>query len=99
MNHLAISVHESPPIALIQVRGEIDLSTRDEFRTVAARLVEVGYGDVTVDLRAVSFIDCAGLQALISLREHIHASGGSLRLRGISPAVSRLLTLTNSHDW
>lgn len=86
----------SPPAGLIRVRGEVDLLAAPDLRAATALVAELGCRDVTLDLSDVSFLDCAGLDALESCRDRLEASGGRLRLGRTSSSVRRLLALTHS---
>jgi anti-sigma B factor antagonist len=90
----------SPPTGLIRVRGEIDLLAATDLLVATALVVEVGCRDVTLDLGDVSFLDCAGLDALTSCRDRLEASGGRLRLGLTSSPVTRLLAFAGSRaSW
>lgn len=50
-------------------------------------------GDLVLDLADVTFIDSAGMRALLIVRESLASSGRALRLRRVTPEVRRLLDL------
>lgn len=80
----------------VSVAGEIDVARECELRERLSRAAErAGTAGLVVDVRGVSFIDCAGLQVLLTARQQVEAAGGRLVLAGPSPAVSRLLGLTD----
>lgn len=54
--------------------------------------------DIIVDLAELSFIDTAGLFALVDLKRDATAAGGSLRLAEPSQMVRRLLRLAGIKD-
>ncbi|MEV7144119.1 STAS domain-containing protein [Streptomyces tauricus] len=65
---------------VVELRGEIDIATTPP---IAARLDTLTGGpcpDLVLDLRAVSFIDCAGLGLLCRARSRVLARRGRLRL-------------------
>ena len=74
--------------------GEIDIAARDLVPIVVA---ELGAGDrlVTIDLSAVTFIDGAGLDALVRIAEAAVAGGATVRY-GTSRPVTRYLELTDT---
>ena len=64
---------------VVALRGEIDLLTA---QPLSARLDPLTGGprpDLVLDLRSVSFIDCAGLGVLCRARNRTTARGGRLR--------------------
>jgi anti-sigma B factor antagonist len=50
-------------------------------------------GDLVLDLAEVTFIDSAGMRALLILREGLTARGRGLRVSNTTPEVQRLLDL------
>lgn len=78
------------------VSGVIDSHTADD---LSAALDAFGTtGDVTVDLRAVEFIDSSGLRAIVSAHQALDGAGHRLVLDGASEAVERLLDITGLSD-
>jgi len=79
-------------LTLLVLAGELDLSVvpalRRELISSAADIP-----DIVVDLRRVTFMDCATIGALVMLNNHVLANGGSLQLTRVAPGQLRLLTL------
>ncbi|MGK5447396.1 STAS domain-containing protein [Streptomyces radiopugnans] len=73
--------------------GEIDLHTAPAL-TEAARGVAEPWREMVVDLSGVSFMDSAGLHALIGLSQRCRARGGRLTVTGVREQPARLLDLT-----
>jgi anti-sigma B factor antagonist len=78
---------------IVEVAGEIDLASRDQF---AAAIIEaLGVATVVVvDLTDVRFIDSSGLSALVSGLNAARRAGRQLCLRGASGAVADVLAIT-----
>lgn len=95
MMELDLSVRHHGDRATVQVGGEIDLATCPQLRAALIELADRGCQQVIVDLERVSFLDCAGIGALVAARRRIQAHGGSLRLVRPRPLVLRVLALTN----
>lgn len=76
------------------VEGEIDVATADEMRRVALAVMDEHGPSLTLDLSEVSFMDCAGLTALLSVRRVARARGGHVSLTGLSDMILRLLHIT-----
>jgi hypothetical protein len=47
-----------------------------------------------LDLTAVTFIDCSGINALLASCRHAQRLGGWMRVAGASPCVRRLIEIT-----
>ena len=88
----------SPPDAVVNVQGEIDLLAVNDLHRAVDRVVEQGCLSITLDLGGVSFMDCTGLTALLSCRDSAGRSGSRVRLGRVSPSASRILTMTGPHD-
>ena len=51
-----------------------------------------------LDVSGVSFMDCAGLRAVLATRRRAEMRGGFLRLIATSAAVRRIIELTGAHE-
>jgi anti-anti-sigma factor len=69
--------------------GEIDISNAGELR----RLQDPGPGNLVLELGELSFMDSAGLRAMLELANGLE-SGRQLVLRNPTPAVDRLFEVT-----
>lgn len=79
--------------ARVTLAGELDLDSAPYVRdAVAACLVERP-ALLFLDLTGVSFCDCAGLNSLLKARNTALWADVELRLEGIGPQVSRLISL------
>ena len=81
----------------VAVHGEIDLDCAQMVEHVLIDALRFSSGGLDVDLSAVRFFDCAGLNALLKVRAAGRASGTELRLTATSPAVARVMDLTGSN--
>ena len=91
---LWIEVFEDDTTSVIACCGELDISTAPalEVRVRAAALAD--FERVLVDLRHVSFMDLAGLRALVRASATARAEGVGLRILNATPAARRVLDLT-----
>ncbi|MFF3510715.1 STAS domain-containing protein [Streptomyces sp. NPDC002573] len=83
--------HTGGGTAVVRLRGEIDILAA---RAVCPRLDGLTAGDrpdLVLDLRAVSFVDCAALGLLCHVRNRVVARGGRLRLPVDGTCVSQVL--------
>ncbi|MFJ6384100.1 STAS domain-containing protein [Kitasatospora sp. NPDC092039] len=77
----------------VRACGEIDLDTGPRLHREVERAL-ARHRQVVLDLSEVTFMDCAGLNAVIRARELAERRGRRLVLRGIGHPVARLLKLT-----
>lgn len=75
----------------VTVRGEIDLLTAPRLMARLDRLTAAPHPDLVLDLRRMSFIDCAGLGVLCRARNRVAERRGSLRLVTDSTGFRRIL--------
>lgn len=90
--------HDTDDRALITLAGEIDLESAPLIRETLASCLRDGIRTIDVDLTAVAFCDCSGVNAFLNARALSVAAGASMRLHYPRPAVARLLTLTGSQS-
>jgi anti-anti-sigma factor len=79
---------------VVEVVGDLDLSsvarTREQLHAALAEAPE----QLVVDLSGCTFVDASALSMLVDVHRRACRSGGLLTLRGCSPRVLRLLSLT-----
>ncbi|GAA4323939.1 hypothetical protein GCM10023086_50100 [Streptomyces venetus] len=76
---------------MVMLRDEIDLLTAPALRARLDLLTAGPRPDLVLDLRPVSFIDCAGLGVLCRARNRVLARRGRLRLVTDSTFLRRVL--------
>jgi anti-anti-sigma factor len=79
---------------VVRVVGDLDLASAPGLRNRIARAADDPTREVVVDLSGVSFLDCAGLDALLTAQDQL---GSRLSLRWPSIAVLWLIELTRLH--
>jgi anti-sigma B factor antagonist len=90
---LTIQVRREPGYVSAVARGEIDIATVARLRERLYELAATGH-PLVVDLEQVSFIDSAGLAALVGTAKRAAAHGGSLRVVCARPQTKQLFRLT-----
>ncbi|MGY1495178.1 STAS domain-containing protein [Streptomyces sp. QTS52] len=88
--------HDIGNRTLVTLTGEIDLDSAPLVHTSLERCLRDGIRAIDVDVTAVTFCDCSGLNAFLYALLHTAAAGGSLQLHHPSPALERLVALTGS---
>lgn len=79
---------------VVTLHGELDLLTAPPLRDRLDMLSSGPCPDLVLDLRPVSFIDCAGLGVLCRVRNRVRARHGRLRLVTGSASLRRVLRHT-----
>jgi anti-anti-sigma factor len=83
-------VRRTGPAAYLQPAGELDLATAPDLDATIDRLRADGVGDIVLDLRAVTFLDCFALRVVLER---------AADLRAVIPGpdtVHRLFALTHT---
>ena len=80
---------------VIRARGELDLAVYETFEAELETALQSDAATVLLDLRELTFIDSAGIRALLIAVGRSEANGRRLRVtRETSRAVKRTLDLT-----
>ena len=90
---LDITVRSERGVVIAAVTGEIDISTVAQLRERLFELADNG-GTLIADLNRVTFIDSAGLAALVGTARRAAAHGGSLHAVCSRPQTRKLLWMT-----
>ncbi|MFI9100987.1 STAS domain-containing protein [Streptomyces fildesensis] len=91
---LNVHRHDDGSRTLIAVAGDIDLDSAPLLRVSLEQCLLDGICSIDVDLSAVTFCDCTGLNLFLSARRRTAAAGGALCLHHPSKSVARLFALT-----
>jgi len=91
-----VIVERDRDLRIVRPIGELDISTVGELATVVERECS-SQADLVVDLRGLSFLDCAGLRILLYARALANSNGSSLRLIPGPAMVQRVFDLTGLH--
>ncbi len=82
----------------VRVSGEVDLATSGELERAVVAILVRGCARVTVDLRAVSFLDCTGIRALLAVHQRALELAAVVSLIVPGGQVGRVLELTGMAD-
>ncbi len=91
---MQVGVERSGDTAVLALSGELDSSSSRLLRSEVASLVDDGVRVVRVEASRLSFLDAAGLGALIGAARRLREVGGSLHLESASRQVSRVVALS-----
>ena len=80
--------------AVVTVVGDLDASTLPRVREQVDEALAGRPAHLVVDLTACPFVDASALGMLLEAHRRTSRTGGLLTLRGCSPRVLRVLSLT-----
>jgi anti-anti-sigma factor len=83
--------HHPPNIAVLVLRGSLDIDTAPALRANLNRLVERPAPRVVVDVSGLDFVDSMGIGVLVTAHSRAAEQGGWVRLAAPSGFLRRLL--------
>lgn len=98
MNGRVVSRRTVNGLTVIQLTGELDVVAVRQLRRGLRPSHFASLPDLAVDMRAVTFLDCAAVGVLIAARNQVALAGGCLRVAGLQIEPRRLLTLCHLDD-
>jgi anti-anti-sigma factor len=75
---------------VVSVSGELDRASRDQ---LVAASIAGDHHETSIDLTAVTFMDCSGYAGLVTSRLLTEETGRSLTIRGITGQPKRLVDM------
>jgi anti-anti-sigma factor len=84
--------------AVLEIHGEVDLTTAPQLRTYLDEAIDQGQRFVVLDLAGMGFMDGSGLRVIVGSARRLRLTGGYLSIRSPSPMVRRLLALVGLAD-
>jgi anti-sigma B factor antagonist len=92
-DELSVTVRSERGVVIAELTGDIDMSTVAGLRERLFGLADSGQ-PLIIDLSRITFIDSAGLGALVATARRADVHGGSLHAVCSRPQTRRLLWLT-----
>ena len=92
---LVLSTEEAGPRMLIRAMGELDFATAERLVSVLNNGAAEN-DEVVIDLRGLTFIDCAGLRVVLYANKRAALDGCRLRLIRGAAAVQQVFKLTRT---
>ncbi|MGW7042484.1 ANTAR domain-containing protein [Streptomyces avermitilis] len=93
---LKVEVHPAGARQVVVAYGDIDVDTESILHRALREALDHSVSGVNLDLGAVGFCDCAGLNVLLRMRRHALAQGKTFAVQTAGPAIERLLTMTGT---
>lgn len=95
---LELRVDHEPDSVVVHLEGEVDILTVPKLRACVNEVIRTSTGDVVLDMRAVDFIDSAGVLLLLSTRRRPLQASRKLLVVCEDGPVMRLIELTRLTD-
>jgi anti-anti-sigma factor len=81
-------------VTLVLLRGAVDADTAPYLEECLAGTISrhaTGSAQILINLAGVTFLDRAGLEALLRVQDAVAEVGGAMELLALSPSIVRLL--------
>jgi anti-anti-sigma factor len=85
-----ISVACSTGVAVVTVRGELDVSNSSWLHRCLHDAIDTGISEVVVDVEFLTFMDSSALRVIVGAHKQMRATGGRLTVLAPTPMVIRL---------
>ena len=95
---LTIRAFEEPGRHVLVLRGELDMAGVPAFEDAAARVCELGRGELLVDISDVAFIDSTGVRAILKVKAACERIGCEFSMTHAGEQGERLFELTRLLD-
>ena len=86
-------MRQAQDACVVDVRGEIDLSTVPVFKDALSAATETG-SHVIINMTDVSYMDSSGFGTLLSAKKKLRPNGASIHLVGCNDVIARMLHIT-----
>jgi anti-sigma B factor antagonist len=80
-------------VAVVTAAGEVDITNAEGFRDALLSALNAGAAGLVADLTPTTFLDSAGVTALVRAARRATATDATLRLAVTAPPVLRVLSL------
>jgi anti-sigma B factor antagonist len=91
---LGLDVERSGDVAVVTVRGDLDLASAPRLRTLALDELLAGCRQLVLDLRDLEFVDSVGLGIIVAIRKRARGLGGDVALVVSTERIRRPLELS-----
>lgn len=88
-----LSVDEVDGRAVLNVSGELDVTTAPALADCVERMLGEGRSHITIDLENLRFLDSQGLNVLVVAYKHAHERDGEVVVRGAQGSVLKVLDI------
>ncbi|MFH8370971.1 STAS domain-containing protein [Streptomyces sp. NPDC018031] len=91
MSPLKITTRDAPTGPVLEVVGDLDHTTADELRALAAAVPLEPGRRLVLDLERMEFCDSSGITALLAARHRALAAGAEVALAAVPANTRRIL--------
>lgn len=90
-----VAIRSAPDLDVVELAGELDIANADDVRCI---LTDVAGSTLVVDLSYLTFLDAAGLGAIVGARDRVLDGGNRMVINGGPGIARRVFTLCGLSD-
>jgi anti-anti-sigma factor len=94
---LRVEIRLGVPV-VAEVSGDVDIATAPRLRETLLLAIQRHGPAISVDLQGVTFLDCAGVNALLAAERRARLEGGKVQVTRSSAPAWRVITLLGLQD-
>lgn len=81
-------------VAVVEIQGELDSDSVEMFQNTITGIIDTHKSGIVLDMSEVGFVDSAGLEQLLCVRDYCSENDCQLRLAGLDETVTKILEIT-----
>jgi anti-anti-sigma factor len=81
-------------VAVVELQGELDGDSIELFHDTITGIIAAHKIGIVLDMSDVGFIDSAGLEQLLCVRDYCSENGCQIRLAGLDETLMKILEVT-----
>lgn len=87
-------INETGNVVTGTLEGRLDTLAATQFAKDMEPLIEKADKNIVLDCAGLEFISSSGLRLFLTLRKAATVKGGNVTLKGVSPSVKQVFTIT-----
>jgi anti-sigma B factor antagonist len=88
-------IRRQDDVTVVEAMGHrVDMETSATFKATLEKLIAAGDRRIVINLGQVTFMDSAGLGAIMSVFKQLNGGAGSLQVCGLQPRIRTLFDIT-----
>ncbi|MBQ0061793.1 MAG: STAS domain-containing protein [Bacteroidales bacterium] len=95
---MTLDIKESNGTITGILNGRLDTAASAQFSRDIQPLLDNADKHIVLDCNALEFISSSGLRLFLSLRKQSIAKGGNVTIKGVSPEVKQVFTITGFYS-
>jgi anti-anti-sigma factor len=91
---MKVRIQDYNNVAVVELQGELDSDSIGLFQNTINDIIAARKNGIVLDMSDLGFIDSAGLEQLLCVREQCNENDCQLRLAGLDETLMKILEVT-----